>query len=85
MTYFEGFVAPVPEANKEAYRKHAADAAPIFQEFGVKRHVEAWDSDVPKARSPISARRSTPSRTRKWSSPGSNIPTRRRATPSTRR
>ncbi len=46
MTYFEGFVAPVPEANKEAYRRHAADAAPIFQEFGVKRHVEAWDSDV---------------------------------------
>jgi uncharacterized protein YbaA (DUF1428 family) len=46
MTYFEGFVAAVPEANKEVYRKHAADAAPIFQEFGVKRHVEAWDSDV---------------------------------------
>ena len=46
MTYFEGFVAAVPEANKEAYRKHAADAAPIFQELGVKRHIEAWDSDV---------------------------------------
>lgn len=46
MTYFEGFVVPVPEANKEAYRKHAAEAAPIFQEFGVKRHFEAWDSDV---------------------------------------
>jgi uncharacterized protein YbaA (DUF1428 family) len=46
MTYFEGFVAPVPEANKEAYRKHAADAAPIFREIGVKRHVEAWDSDI---------------------------------------
>jgi uncharacterized protein YbaA (DUF1428 family) len=50
MTYFEGFVAPVPEANKEAYRKHAADAAPIFQEFGVKRHFEAWDSDVPEGK-----------------------------------
>jgi uncharacterized protein YbaA (DUF1428 family) len=46
MTYFEGFIAPVPEANRETYRKHAADAAPIFKEFGVKRHVEAWDSDV---------------------------------------
>ena len=46
MTYFEGFVAAVPEANKETYRKHAAEAAPIFKEFGVKRHVEAWDSDV---------------------------------------
>ena len=47
MTYFEGFVAAVPEANKEEYRKHAASAAPIFQEFGVRRHVEAWDSDIP--------------------------------------
>src|SRR5918996_1918895 len=50
MTYFEGFVAAVPEANKEAYRKHAADAAPIFQELGVKRHIEAWDSDVPEGK-----------------------------------
>ena len=50
MTYFEGFVAAVPEANKEAYRKSAADAAPIFKEFGVKRHIEAWDSDVPEGK-----------------------------------
>jgi uncharacterized protein YbaA (DUF1428 family) len=50
MTYFEGFVAPVPEANKDAYRKHAADAAPIFLEIGVKRHFEAWDSDVPEGK-----------------------------------
>jgi uncharacterized protein YbaA (DUF1428 family) len=50
MTYFEGFVAAVPEANKEVYRAHAADAAPIFQELGVKRHFEAWDSDVPEGK-----------------------------------
>jgi uncharacterized protein YbaA (DUF1428 family) len=50
MTYFEGFVAAVPEANKDAYRKHAAEAAPIFQEIGVKRHFEAWDSDVPEGK-----------------------------------
>ena len=50
MTYFEGFVAAVPEANKETYRKHAADAAPVFQELGVKRHIEAWDSDVPEGK-----------------------------------
>ena len=50
MTYFEGFIVPVPEANKDAYRKSAADFAPIFQEFGVKRHVEAWDSDVPEGK-----------------------------------
>ena len=47
MSYFEGFIVPVPKANREEYRKHAADAAPIFHEFGVTRHVEAWASDVP--------------------------------------
>ena len=46
MTYFEGFIVPVPEDQREAYRKHAADAAPIFQDLGVTRHFEAWDSDV---------------------------------------
>jgi uncharacterized protein YbaA (DUF1428 family) len=50
MTYFEGFVLPVPEARREEYRKHAADAAPLFHEFGVQRHFEAWDSDVPEGK-----------------------------------
>jgi uncharacterized protein YbaA (DUF1428 family) len=47
MTYFEGFIAPVPEANKDAYRKHASDFAPIAKEFGVRRTVENWADDVP--------------------------------------
>ena len=50
MTYIEGFLVPVPEANREAYRKSAADFAPIVQEFGVARHIEAWDSDVPEGK-----------------------------------
>jgi len=50
MTYFEGFLVPVPESRRDEYRKHAADAAPLFHEFGVKRHVEAWDSDVPEGK-----------------------------------
>lgn len=50
MTYFEGFVVPVPEANRETYRQHAAEAAPIFLDIGVKRHFEAWDSDVPEGK-----------------------------------
>ena len=50
MTYFEGFVAPVPESNKDAYTKSAKDFAPIMREFGVRRHVEAWDSDVPEGK-----------------------------------
>ncbi|MDR6873090.1 uncharacterized protein YbaA (DUF1428 family) [Bosea sp. BE125] len=47
MTYVQGFVVAVPAANKEAYRKHAADAAPIFREFGATRIVEAWGDDIP--------------------------------------
>jgi uncharacterized protein YbaA (DUF1428 family) len=50
MTYFEGFLVPVPESRRDEYRKHATDAAPLFHEFGVKRHVEAWDSDVPEGK-----------------------------------
>ncbi|MFL6730560.1 MAG: DUF1428 domain-containing protein [Sphingomicrobium sp.] len=50
MTYLEGFVVPVPEANRDAYRKHASEFAPIVQEFGVRRMVEAWDSDVPEGK-----------------------------------
>ncbi len=47
MTYVDGFVIPVPNANQEAYRASAQKAAPIFKEFGVTRHVEAWGDDLP--------------------------------------
>jgi len=47
MTYVQGFVLAVPAANKELYRRHAADAAPLFKEFGATRMVEAWGDDVP--------------------------------------
>lgn len=47
MKYVEGFVAAVPAANREIYRKHAAEAAPLFKELGVTRMVECWGDDVP--------------------------------------
>jgi len=50
MTYFEGFIAPVPEANKDAYRKHAGEGAAVLLRLGVDRHVEAWDNDVPEGK-----------------------------------
>ncbi|HKQ96190.1 MAG TPA: DUF1428 domain-containing protein [Aestuariivirgaceae bacterium] len=50
MTYVEGFVLAVPTANKEAFRKHAAEAAPIFKEIGVRRHVETWGDDVQRGK-----------------------------------
>jgi uncharacterized protein YbaA (DUF1428 family) len=50
MGYVEGFVVAVPTANRDVYRKHAADAAPLFREFGVKRMVETWGDDVPEGK-----------------------------------
>lgn len=47
MSYIDGFVAAVPNANREAYRKHATDAAQIFKEYGALRVVETWGDDVP--------------------------------------
>jgi uncharacterized protein YbaA (DUF1428 family) len=47
MTYVDGFVAAVPTANREKFRKHAADAAPVFKEHGALKVVECWGDDVP--------------------------------------
>ena len=47
MTYVDGFVLAVPADKKEIYRKHAAEAAPLFKEFGATRMVECWGDDVP--------------------------------------
>jgi uncharacterized protein YbaA (DUF1428 family) len=47
MTYIDGFVAAVPNANKDAYLKHAAKFAPMFRAKGALRVVEAWGDDVP--------------------------------------
>jgi uncharacterized protein YbaA (DUF1428 family) len=50
MSYIDGFVLPVPEGNKEAYRAMAQKAAGLFQEFGATRVVEAWGSDLPRGK-----------------------------------
>ena len=47
MSYVDGFVIPVPAGKKEAYRKMASTAAPIFMEYGATRVVECWGDDVP--------------------------------------
>jgi len=47
MTYIDGFVAAVPTANREAYRKFAEQAAVIFREHGALKVVECWGDDVP--------------------------------------
>ena len=47
MTYVDGFVAAVPTANREIYKKHAEAAAVIFKEHGAVNVVECWGNDVP--------------------------------------
>jgi uncharacterized protein YbaA (DUF1428 family) len=47
MGYTDGFVLPVPAANKDAYRQMAAKTAAVFKEYGAIRVVEAWGDDVP--------------------------------------
>ncbi len=48
MTYVDGFVAAVPTANREKFRKHAEDASEVFKEFGALQIVECWGDDVPE-------------------------------------
>lgn len=50
MNYVDGFVCAVPTANREAYLKHAQDAAVIFKEFGALSVVECWGDDVPEGK-----------------------------------
>ena len=47
MAYIDGFVAAVPTHNRDAYRKYAEMAAPIFKEHGALKLVECWGDDVP--------------------------------------
>ena len=47
MNYIDGFVAAVPTANREAYRRHAEAAATVFKEHGAIKVVECWGDDVP--------------------------------------
>ena len=47
MPYVDGFVAAVPTANREIYKKHAEAAAVVFKDHGALRLVECWGDDVP--------------------------------------
>ncbi|HEY8357290.1 MAG TPA: DUF1428 domain-containing protein [Ramlibacter sp.] len=50
MNYVDGFVIPVPVAQREAYRKLAETAAVIFKDHGALSVVECWGDDVPEGK-----------------------------------
>ena len=82
MTYFEGFVVAVPEANKEEYRKHAADAAPAaLLDLRPRRHAD--DADFAAVEgigdSPLGVPGGEPACQQEWSGCGHDFP---RTTPS---
>lgn len=47
MDYVDGFVAAVPNANKEKYLEHAKLSAVVFKDHGALRIFESWGDDVP--------------------------------------
>ncbi len=50
MSYIEGYVAAVPRARKDEYKKHATNALPFFKKLGATRMVETWGDDVPEGK-----------------------------------
>jgi uncharacterized protein YbaA (DUF1428 family) len=50
MSYIDGFVAAVPTANRDAYKRHAQQAAIIFKDHGAVKVVECWGDDVPEGK-----------------------------------
>ncbi|MBB4122524.1 DUF1428 domain-containing protein [Martelella radicis] len=47
MTYVDGFLAPVPVENREAYYALCQKAAAKFKAHGALSYVECWEEDVP--------------------------------------
>lgn len=48
--YMQGFVIPVPDEKKDAYRKMEEDAWEIFSDYGAQRVIAAWQDDVPEGK-----------------------------------
>ena len=47
MPYIDGFLIPVPTANRDIYRDHEAKWWPEFQKLGAQTLVVGWGDDVP--------------------------------------
>ncbi len=47
MSYIDGFLIPVPSANKAKYKEMSAGWADYCKKMGALRSVEFWGDDVP--------------------------------------
>ena len=50
MAYIDGFVIPVPTANRQKFIDHATVFDSAFIEHGATRVVECWGADVPRGK-----------------------------------
>jgi uncharacterized protein YbaA (DUF1428 family) len=50
MNYVDGYLVPVPTANREAYLKIAQEMAALFKQHGALQVVECWGDDVPEGK-----------------------------------
>lgn len=46
-TYIDGFVASVPDSQREAYLAHCKACSVVFIDHGALRVVDGWGEDVP--------------------------------------
>ena len=47
MSYVDGYIMAVPTGNRDAFTKHAKEAAVVFKEHGASSVFECWGDDVP--------------------------------------
>lgn len=48
--YVAGYVIPVPEERREAYRRWAANSAAVFVKYGCLEIVESWEDYIPEGK-----------------------------------
>ncbi len=48
MSYVDGYVAAVPNENKDEFIKFAQEMAEVIKEYGALKVVDTWGDDVPE-------------------------------------
>ena len=71
MSYVDGYVIAVPTNNRDAFTRHAKEAAAVFKEHGASSVVSVGATMCQTARSPLFPWLCRRSPTRRWCSHGS--------------